>query len=279
MSRVRAFLASMLVTLFCLIPLYFIVIGVELFGARPAETAADQVPVLTPLETDQLTLLLVTQDDAGCAAALVRLDAWNRRAQVLTLPANLVLLLDGAPVTVRQCCAAAGPLQLRSALKETVGLDCHRYLSLTPEQLAGVFSEFSPVLSWDDLGPIRDITLLRRFAFNGGQGALASSTAALLLRQSEQGDLENAGLRATLYGAFLQEGLPTLSAPVVELLRSDARLLTDITAVDIYGVERLLTLLAADPPAVTAGVPDGSLSRTGYEISEEGLAQLRELLQ
>ncbi len=279
MSRWRAFLASMLITLFCLVPLYLIIIGSDLFGAQPADTPAQQVPVLTPLETDVLTLLLVTDSDTTPAAALVRLDAWQRRAEILVLPSNMVLLRDGAPVTVQRCCAAAGPLQLRAALKETLGVDCHRYLSLSGEELAAAFGEFSPVLDWDGLGPIKDITLLRRFAFNGGQGAVSSSTAALLLRRSEAGPVPLAQLRATLYGAFLQEGLPSLAEPVVGLLRSDARLFTDITAVDIYGIQRLLELLQASPPTVTAAIPDGRTAAAGYEISQTGLEQLRELLQ
>ncbi len=278
MSRFRVFLLSALVTLFCLAPLYLLIIGGELFGVRQADSPADGVPVLTPTGDDSLTLLLVA-DGPAPAAALVRLDAWQRRAECLVLPADTVLLLDGAPVTLKECCAASGPLQLRRALEETLGAACQRYLALEPEALAEVFNEFSPVLDWDELGPIKDLALLRRFAFNGGKGALASDTAALLLRQSEADAVQLARLRSVLYGAFLQEGLPSLAQPVCRLLRSDARLLTDISAVDIYGIERLLTLLAADVPTVSSGVPDGKSTRTGYELSEEGHIQLLELLQ
>lgn len=277
MPRWRVFLYSMLITLFCLVPLYLLVIGNSLFGVQPADRPLDDVPVLTPGPQDSLTLLLVLDaPDAG--AALVRLDAWQRRAECLVLPGNTLLPVQGQTMTLADCCAQAGPLQLRAALEETLGGGCERYLCLSTQQLAEVFAEFSPMLQWDDLGPIRDLALLRRFAFNGGEGALTSSTATLLVRQCRQGEAAVAGLRAVLYQAFLQEGLPALTEPVGALLRSDDQLLTDITAVDLYGVERLFELLAADPPPVSAGVPTGHDTAAGWKLDPAGLRQLRQLL-
>lgn len=272
MARWKVFLCSMLVTLFCLVPLYLLLIGGQLFGSAPAGAAAGSVPVEKAGPDDSLTLLLMT--DAPCTA-LVRLDAYGRRAELRVLPENTVLLSQGSPVTLEECRSEAGPLQVRRCLQETLGLGCERYLSLSAEQLADVFDEFAPVLSWNDLGPIRDLVVLRRFAFNGGQGAVASDTAALLLRQSGLTGKAQADLRAELYGAFLAEGLPQLSGPVCALLRSDEERLTDITAVDIYGIERLLNLLAADPPGVQCSVPDGRETAAGYELSQQGLEDLR----
>ena len=277
MPRWRVFLSSMLVTLFCLAPLYLLFIGGTLFGVQSAGTAAEGVSTLTPNAQDSLTLLLVVEEPSP-SAALVRLDAWQRRVECQVLPSDTVLLLEGSPVTLAQCLQSAGPLQLRRALQQTLGYDCDRYLSLSADALARMFDEFSPVLSWDALGQLRDLSLVRRFAFNGGKGALASSTAALLLRQCDRGPQAVAQLRATLYGAFLQEALPTLTQPVLETLRSQEERLTDITAVDLYGVERLLQQLAADPPAVTAGVPDGRASAAGYELSADGQRGLQRLL-
>lgn len=277
MSRWRAFLASALVTLFCLVPLYLLVIGGSLFGAQPAELAADSVPILTPTPQDSLTLLLVVED-AGPAVALVRLDAWQRRAQCLLLPSDTLLEYDGQTCTPAQCMEQAGPLQLNAALQQMTGSGCERYLCLDAEQLAGVFDEFSPVVSWDGLGHIHDLALLRRFAFNGGQGALASGTAAVLLRRCEGDATEKAALRSTLYGAFLQEGLSALREPVGRLLRQEEGLLTDISAVDFYGIERLLDLLAADVPTVCCQVVSGRRTYRGWQLEEEGQAELQALL-
>lgn len=277
MTRWRAFLASALVTLFCLVPLYLLVIGGSLFGAEPAETAADGVPILTPTPQDSLTLLLVVED-AEPSAALVRLDAWQRRAECLLLPSDTLLEYDDRTLTLEQCMEEAGPLQLHTALQQMTGGSCERYLCLRGEQLAGVFDEFSPVVSWDDLGHIHDLALLRRFAFNGGQGALASNTAAILLRRCEGDAAEKATLRCALYTAFLQEGLTALREPVGRLLRQEEGLLTDISAVDFYGIERLLDLLAADVPAVACQVVSGRETARGLRLEQEGLAQLRALL-
>ena len=94
----------------------------------------------------------------------------------------------------------------------------------------------------------------------------------------EDGDAAAAQLRAALYRAFLTEALPTLAKSAVGLLRSGEELLTDISAVDIYGVERLLTLLGQDPPAVTAGVPEGIAVREGWQLTDAGWDALRALL-
>lgn len=277
MARWRVFVCSGLVTLFCLVPLYLLLIGSSLFGATAVETPAEGVSITTPDPEDELTLLLVAQTPDP-AAVLVRLDAWQQQAECLILPENTVLLQNGSPVTLTDCYASAGPLQLRSCLNETAGAAPERYLALSSDALAEVFGEFSPVMSWDELGEIKDLTLLRRFAFNGGQGALTSSTAALLLRQSGLNSAEQASLRAAIYGTFLQEGLTDLAEPVCTLLRSDEEMLTDITAVDIYGIERLLTLLADNPPKVTCTVVDGRSTKSGWEISQAGLTQLQQLL-
>ncbi len=277
MSRWKAFFCSMLITLFCLLPMYLLVVGGELFGTQAVDESAEGVPVLTPGENDKLTLLLVV-NDAEPAAVLVRLDAWQRRAELLVLPGSTLLPQEGERITLAKCLAQAGPLQLRSVLETALGAEFERYLSLPADALTVLFSEYSPMMSWDELGSIRNLTLLRRFAFNGGEGVVSSGTAAALVRSCEDGDAAIARLRTALYRAFLTEALPTLTAPAVELLRSDAELLTDISAVDIYGVERLLTLLAADPPAVECAVPEGIVTAEGWQLTNAGWQAMQTLL-
>jgi hypothetical protein len=267
----------MLITLFCLLPLYLLVVGEQLFGAQAVDETVGGIPVLTPGENDRLTLLLVV-DSPVPAAALVRLDAWQRQAELLVLPGSTLLPAQDGRVTLQECLSAAGPLQLRLALEEALGTKTERYLCLSADALVELFREYSPLMDWEELGSIRDLALLRRFAFNGGEGVVSSGTAAALVRGNEDGDAAVAQLRAALYRAFLTEALPTLAAPATALLRSDAELLTDISAVDIYGVERLLTLLGQDPPAVAAGVPEGISVREGWQLTDAGWDALRALL-
>ncbi len=277
MSRWKAFFCSMLITLFCLLPLYLMIVGGQLFGAQAVDDTAEGVPVLTPGESDRLTLLLVV-DDAVPAAVLVRLDAWQRRAELLVLPGSTLLPQENGRIQLQDCLAEAGPLQLRYTLEAALGSSFERYLCVPPNALIELFREYSPLMDWDELGSIRDLVLLRRFAFNGGEGVVSSSTAAALIRGNEDGEAAVAQLRASLYRAFLTEGLPTLAHPTVELLRSDETLLTDITAVDIYGVERLLTLLAAAPPTVESGVPEGITAAEGWQLTAAGWQSMRDLL-
>ena len=68
MPRWRVFLSSMLVTLFCLAPLYLLFIGGTLFGVQSAGTAAEGVSTLTPNAQDSLTLLLVVEEPSPSAA-------------------------------------------------------------------------------------------------------------------------------------------------------------------------------------------------------------------
>lgn len=277
MSRWKAFFCSMLITLFCLLPLYLLVVGGQLFGAQAVDETVGGVPVLTPGEDDRLTLLLVV-DAPAPAAVLLRLDAWQRRAEIQVLPCDTLLPVEGGRITLQECLSDAGPLQLRRTLEAALGIQTERYLCLSAAALVELFREYSPLMDWDELGSIRDLALLRRFAFNGGEGVVSSGTAAALVRSNEDGDAAAAQLRAALYRAFLTEALPTLAAPVTGLLRSDAERLTDISAVDIYGVERLLTLLGQDPPAVTAGVPEGIAVREGWQLTDAGWDALRALL-
>ena len=277
MSRWKAFFCSMLITLFCLLPLYLLMLGGELFGTQAVDETVSGVPVLTPGEEDRLTLLLVI-DDPAPAAVLMRLDAWRQRVELLVLPGDTLLPSEGGRVTLRDCLSETGPLQLRSALAEALGTDTERYLCLSSAALVELFREYSPLMEWEELGNIRDLVLLRRFAFNGGEGVVSSGTAAALVRGNEDGDAAAARLRAALYRAFLAEALPTLAGPAVELLRSDTELLTDISAVDIYGVERLLTLLGQAPPAVSADIPEGIAVREGWQLTDAGWDALRSLL-
>ena len=258
MTRAKAFWLSALVTLFCLLPLYLLLVGGQVFGseAAQAEAGKEDVPKLTAGAADSLTLLLAVRGETP-GAALVRLDAWQGRADCLVLPSDTLLpRADGEEETLADCLAAAGPLQLNAALERLTGSRCEKYIELDADTLAGVFESVTPLVNWNSLGKVEDLALLRRFAFNGGEGTVSSGTAAVLVRRSEADAAQLAALRASLYGAFLEEGLPILKEPVLALLRSDDAPLTDISAVDLYGVERLLTLLAADLPPVTAAVPD-----------------------
>lgn len=267
----------MLVTLLCLGPLYLLFMGAQLFGTRPVEENVSGVPVLAAAPEDMLTLLLTVEGPTP-GAALLRLDAWKGQAACLVLPADTLLPAGEGQRTVSELCAAAGPLQLCEALQQALGVAPQHWLSISADALAELFDAFSPVLDWQALGAIHDLTLLRRFAFNGGEGAITSSTAALLVRQCTGGTLATARLRAALYAAFLQEGLPQLEQPVIQLLRGEGEPLTDLGAVDIYGVQRLLRLLAADMPAVQCAVADGRATAQGWRLSEEGFAALRALL-
>lgn len=275
-TRWKAFWCSLFITLFCLLPLYLLTVGGQLFGAQPVEETAEGVPVQSASPQDKLTLLLVLRDPAP-AAVLLRLDAWGQRAQALVLPADTLLPAQEGRITLQECYAQAGPLQLRTALEAALGAPFERYLCVSADALAETFGEYAPVMNWHELGSIRDLALLRRLAFNGGEGAIAGNTAAALVRQCESPSAA-AQLRAALYRAFLAESLPTLYGPAVELLRSEQELLTDITAVDIYGVERLLKLLAAAPPAVECAVPEGIVTADGWQLTDAGWQAMRALL-
>lgn len=277
MTRWKAFVCSLLVTLFCLLPLYLLTVGSRLFGARAVDESAAGVPVLTASPQDALTLLLVLREP-GPAAVLLRLDAWQGRAECLVLPQDTLLPDGTGRITLEECFAAAGPLQLRTVLEKALGAEFERYLCLSGEALAAAFAEYAPMMHWHELGSLKDLALLRRLAFNGGEGAIASTTAAALVRRCDGGSADTAALRAALYRAFLTEGLPTLSGPVTALLRSEEALLTDITAVDIYGIERLLTLLAAAPPTVECAVPEGISVRDGWQLTDAGWQSMKALL-
>ena len=93
MTRWKAFVCSLLVTLFCLLPLYLLTVGSRLFGARAVDESAAGVPVLTASPQDALNLLLVLREP-GPAAVLLRLGAWQGRAECLVLPQD-TLLPDG----------------------------------------------------------------------------------------------------------------------------------------------------------------------------------------
>ena len=281
MTRAKAFWVSALVTLFCLLPLYLLLVGGQVFGSETAraEAGAEEVPRLTAKQTDSLTLLLVTEGEKP-GAALVRLDAWQKRAECLVLPSDTLLpRADGGEEPLSDCLASAGPLQLNAALERLTGSRCEKYLELDADALAGVFEAVTPIVNWNSLGKVEDLALLRRFAFNGGEGTVSSGTAAALVRRSEADAAQLAALRASLYGAFLEEGLPVLTQPVLGLLRAEDTPLTDLSAVDLYGVERLLTLLAADLPPVTSAAAETQMTQKGRTLTEDGVRQISALLK
>ncbi|GEM_PF-3992646 len=287
MSRFRIFLTSAIITLFCLIPIYMLVIGISGVETDSQAVAgeAQNVSKLSPTQEDTLTLLLVPRCEQT-VAAMIRLDAWENRGEIMILPENTLLPVGEAEQTLKEAYDQRGPLQLRSSIEQLTGIDFERYLAPEHAALIELFRGVTPTMHWDELGQLQNLAMLRRFAYNGGQGTISAQSAALLLTQENTAPSLRAQLAANLFGAFLQQALShpplasdsDIAAASVEWFRSDQQLLTDISAVDIYGVERLFRLLMANPPEVTAQVVPGKITPQGYVLSSEGIARMTALL-
>lgn len=246
----RAFWLSFFITLGVVLPLMgsFALYAVrQKEDAAPAQQPQSGVPVRTP-GPEHCCNLLVAVAGENPAFVLLRLDAVQNILVVQALPGQSVLLGQSGPVLLADSYAAAGPARAAELLGQTLGVPIHRYLALTAESLCAALEKIGLVrLNLTGLlteeeqadlglaGPVQEYTPQTAAEFLAGMDARLPPDRA-------------GALRAAVWEAFLRQNLEALPAALPDGLRSvSSRLLTDLTAADLYTLGQTLNFLAAGP--------------------------------
>lgn len=246
----RAFWLSFFITLGVVLPLMgsFALYAVrQKEDAAPAQQPQSGVPVRTP-GPEHCCNLLVAVAGENPAFVLLRLDAVQNILVVQALPGQSVLLGQSGPVLLADSYAAAGPARAAELLGQTLGVPIHRYLALTAETLCTALEKIGLVrLNLTGLlteeeqadlglaGPVQEYSPQTAADFLAGMDARLPPDRA-------------GALRAAVWEAFLRQNLEALPAALPDGLRSvSSRLLTDLTAADLYTLGQILNFLAAGP--------------------------------
>lgn len=294
----RAFWLAFFITLGVVLPLmgsFALTVVWQKQEAAPAQQPQSGVPIRTPGPRHSGSALVAVAGERP-AFVLLRLDARENAIVLQAVPGESVLQGQSGPVLLAESYAAAGPARACALLSETLGIPIGRYLALTPDALAealkgagsvrlnltGLLSE-SEQAALGLAGPVQEYDPAAAAAFLAGQDAALPPDRA-------------GSLRAALWEAALRQNLEQLPAALPEgLRRVSSRLLTDLSAEDLYTLSQTLEFLAgagqaqrtdtgdalpeAGDPArgglrITAGVLPGRWDeRAGrYEFTEETAA-------
>lgn len=299
----RAFWLAFFITLGVVVPLLgsFALTAVwQKQDAAPAQQPQSGVPIRTPGPRHCGTALVAVAGQRP-AFVLLRLDARENAVTLQAVPGESVLQGQSGPVLLAESYAAAGPARACALLSETLGIPIDRYLALTPDTLAAAL---------EGAGSVRlNLTGLLSEAEQAALGLAGpvqeydpAAAAAFLAGQDAALPPDRAGsLRAGLWEAYLRQNLERLPAALPDGLRGvSGRLLTDLSAEDLYTLAQTLDFLAGagqaqrtdtgdalpgegDPAQgglrITAGVLPGHWDeRAGrYEFTEETVALAAQL--
>lgn len=255
----KAFWLSFFITLGVVLPLMgsFALWAVwQKQDAAPAQQPQSGVPVRTP-GPEHCCTLLVTVASSQPAFVLLRLDAVQNALTVEALPGQSVLLGQAGPVLLADSYAAAGPARAAELLGQTLGIPIDRYLALTPEALCAAL-ENAGLLRLNLTGLLTEKEQVELGLAGPVQEYTPEAAAEFLAGMDARLPPERAGaLRAAVWEAFLRQNLETLPAALPNGLRSvSSRLLTNLTAADLYTLGQTLNFLAAGPARAAAPLPE-----------------------
>lgn len=267
----RIFWASFFLTLAVIGPLLglFAFWGVQQ-NRRAVQTQQAQsgVPIQRP---GSLSLLLAVADERP-AFVLVRLDGAAPAFRLVVVPGETVVLDgQGQPITLAESYAAAGPARAGNLLAATLGIQLDRYLAATPavwgQSLSGL--EQARV----NLSPLLD-EAQRRALGVAAVAQLDAAEAANLLQGTDLTGPPLGRLRAAVWQAFALQSQGSLAEAVPQgLRRCSGDLLTDLTALDLEELGRVLAQLADASCSPQADLLPGRWDeRTArYELEEDAL--------
>lgn len=284
MTKRRAFILGMVCTLALLAPCYGLLLLYANTRVAPADAGQSNIPILAPTESDEKTLLVMTGQDVPETFTLVRLDAIHQSVNVVAAPAQTVVLCDGAPFTLAQAVAQAGPAQAAAALEETLAVHVDNYLFCTAEELA---QQTAPLGN----ARLRLVNYMSASALEQLKLAVPGvETISLTPQMLAQALAEGAAseemeplFRSAGYLAFLRAGHGQLEKLGPELLRhAIANWSTDLTATQVYDYQRVFKFLdGGTPQFYSAGLPGtftGGTDSRRYELGAAALATARQYL-
>ena len=280
-SSAALFWISMFLTLAVLLPLLGSLVlysgWQEHSRVQAAEKKESGVPIDRPgPETDCTVLVTVAREEPGFV--LLRFNAPEAKIQIVPLPGESILRSPGGPVELKDSYKTAGPGRAAELLSSTLAVTIDRYLAITPESIGNI---------WELLEPPR--VNLSNVLSSQEQGALGikedpvvslspKDTGAFLDRINP-GPTRRARLEGMVWEAALRQQLEALVEVLPAGLRKEnGALLGNLSATDLFALEKSLSWLARQETKIEADLVPGHYDRnTGrYEFGTESVAFMRE---
>ena len=245
---------------------------------RQAAHSQSSVPVQLPKATDQLTVLLCTAGPQP-GFVLAYLNASQNCLHLLAIPAQLQVPFGEQTSTLAHCYAAAGPARCRQALASQLPLpEDTRYLALSAAVLERLSQRYGPIrVGFSGALTARELALCGRSTQVQG---LSAAEAHNFLTQLEDQDLvpwaHRAAARAAVWDAFFRQNLELLPSTLPQGLEQvSSALLTDLTALDLATLERVLEFLANGQAVPQAQALPGRETGQGYALTPDSLAAVQ----
>lgn len=284
MTNKKAFWLSFALSAAVIVPAYLALLAYQLVTPSvAADTPQTDVPVVFPTVRDDKTVLVMTGEGTAQTAetyALVRFDALHRRITATSLPPQTVVLVEGAPVTLEQAVASAGPTQGMRALEETLGVSVDNYLFAQPETLCSMAESLGTAqLRLRAYVPTDALARLALEVDGVDAMYLSPRLFAEVMTSGEVPDEALCELRARGYAAFLAAGRRVLGALPDEVRSNSTSLATDLTATELYDYERLFGFLASgeDIAPEAEALPVTETSAGTYELTEDSVQAAQRL--
>ena len=220
---------------------------------------------------DLLGIVFTHSGGHRAAAGAVRLLGRAAESPGRADPATVVLDGQGQPITLAESYAAAGPARAGNLLAATLGIQLDRYLAATPAVWGQSLSGLGQARV--NLSPLLD-EAQRRALGVAAVAQLDAAEAANLLQGTDLTGPPLGRLRAAVWQAFALQSQGSLAEAVPQgLRRCSGDLLTDLTALDLEELGRVLAQLADASCSPQADLLPGHWDeRTArYELEEDAL--------
>ncbi|MEG2054021.1 MAG: hypothetical protein RR052_03685 [Oscillospiraceae bacterium] len=245
MTKKKVFFISLFLTLGAILPIFVGAMVQRLANPIKVSETKTDIPILQPSKGDYKNILLAT-DGENKAFILFRLDAVQGVINGAVIPQNTVLLCNGTAKTLGTIQDETGPAEVANSLAETFKMRVDNYFEISAESLSKTANLLGSIhVNMSEFSGITDPTLLKKFAFNGGEGDIFASSACTLLSQIENDDIKKAALRAKVYTSFLHTESGTEDF-LVELLNSKTAV-SNIQPDEKESYKRIFNFLCKNP--------------------------------
>lgn len=288
-SRAGVFWYSLGLTLLLLLPLMAITLFLlhqrqQQQELRQAAARRGGVQVEQGAQDCWRMLLVVQQEEPSFV--LVRADGPTRSVTFCALPGELQVAAPAGTTTLAACAMSAGPGRAVQLLSQTLAtgetaLPTLYYLAATP----AAWAEFAGSGASVRFDTASLLSKAERVTLGYGDEPVAEVPAAggaeliARLQSALKTPGDKADVRAAVWAAFARQN-PDLLEAMPDAWRSySARILTDLLAQDLAGVEDTLGWLTSQS-ALTVDYCRAATVQQGQDavLTEDGLATLRRLL-
>ncbi len=276
MTSKKVFILSLLVTLAVMLPIFLFIITNGLTANNRTVNNTQQNVAITAGVGDYKNVLLITQNPQPIFV-LVRIDAVQNKINGAIFPKDIILLENGAPQTLEKIWLDKGPAQAKQTIEQTFQMKIDNYYQTDVDTFASACTVLGSVrFNLEEFGNIKNLNLLKQFAYNGGVNDIGSKTVQLLLAESEYTQNKKAALRARIYTAFLhsEQGLPQMLLDLID----NNKAFTDLTAVTRADYRQIVDLLKQSQLTINIECIPCISNNTNLELNEKSVEYITQYI-